>query len=204
MAEKQTDKQKSSLFLSVSLKASLWSCWEVFIPSWTFCFTLLETSSIHQTEAVTRRWSVIKVFLKFLQNSQENSCTRVSFLIKLQTWGLQLYYKRDSSTGVSCEICEIFKNTFFYTALLVVASDRIEPKLWQCICHSFKQIFSWNIIITMKKMQKFFPRILVLISAFHVTGLFLYRLKTLENLWFCDVSGGIEKETSSMKWVSKS
>ena len=36
------------------------------------------------TEAVVQRCSVKKVFLKFLQNSQENTCARVSFLIKLQ------------------------------------------------------------------------------------------------------------------------
>ena len=28
-----------------------------------------------------------EVFLEIVQNSQENTCTRVSFLIKLQTWG---------------------------------------------------------------------------------------------------------------------
>ena len=32
-----------------------------------------------------------KVFLEILQNSQENTCARVSFLIKLQSCGLQLY-----------------------------------------------------------------------------------------------------------------
>ena len=32
-----------------------------------------------------------KVFLKILQNSQENTCVGVSFLIKLQGWGPQLY-----------------------------------------------------------------------------------------------------------------
>ena len=31
-----------------------------------------------------------KVFLKISQNSQENTCARVPFLIKLQTPGLQL------------------------------------------------------------------------------------------------------------------
>ena len=36
------------------------------------------------TEAVVRRCSVKKVFLKVSQNSQENSCARVSFLIKFQ------------------------------------------------------------------------------------------------------------------------
>ena len=41
-----------------------------------------------------------KVFLEILQNSQENTCARVSFLIELQPWDLQLCQKRDSGTGV--------------------------------------------------------------------------------------------------------
>ena len=36
--------------------------------------------------AVARRCSVKKVFLKILQNSQENTCARASFLIKLQAY----------------------------------------------------------------------------------------------------------------------
>ena len=32
-----------------------------------------------------------KVFLEISQNSQENTCARVSFSIKLQALGLQLY-----------------------------------------------------------------------------------------------------------------
>ena len=47
-----------------------------------------------------RRCSVKKVFLEISQNSQENTCARVSFLIKLQASGLQLYYKRDYVTGI--------------------------------------------------------------------------------------------------------
>ena len=45
-----------------------------------------------------------KSVLRILQNSQENTCVRVSFLIKLQASGLQLYSKRDSSTGVFLSI----------------------------------------------------------------------------------------------------
>ena len=42
-----------------------------------------------------------KDVLEISQNSQKNDCTRVSFLIKLAASGLlQLYLKRDSSTGV--------------------------------------------------------------------------------------------------------
>ena len=36
------------------------------------------------SEAVARRCSVKRVFLKILQNSQENTCVRVSFLVNLQ------------------------------------------------------------------------------------------------------------------------
>ena len=39
-------------------------------------------------------------------------CQRL-FLIKLQAWGLQLYYKRFWRRCFSCEFCEIFENTFF-------------------------------------------------------------------------------------------
>ena len=43
---------------------------------------------IKSTENVVRRCSVEKVFLEFSQNLQENTCARVSFLIKLQASGL--------------------------------------------------------------------------------------------------------------------
>ena len=36
------------------------------------------------SEAVIQRYSVKNVFLETLQNSQENICARISFLIKLQ------------------------------------------------------------------------------------------------------------------------
>ena len=46
-----------------------------------------------------------KVFLEISQNSQENTCARVSYLIKLLASG------------------EIFKNTFFTEKLRKTASD---------------------------------------------------------------------------------
>ena len=49
-------------------------------------------------EAAIQRCSVKKVFLEISQNSQENTCARVSFLIKWQASDLQLYLKRDSDT----------------------------------------------------------------------------------------------------------
>ena len=45
-------------------------------------------------EAVVRRCSVKKVFLEISENSQENTCVRVSFLIKLQAAPATLLKKR--------------------------------------------------------------------------------------------------------------
>ena len=46
---------------------------------------------LEYSEAAVQRCSVKKVSLEISQNSQENTCARVYFLIKLQAWGLQLY-----------------------------------------------------------------------------------------------------------------
>ena len=57
------------------------------------------------------RSSCLELFVKFSQNSQEKTCARVSFWIKT----LALVF--------SCNICKIFKNTFFYSTPPVAASD---------------------------------------------------------------------------------
>ena len=43
------------------------------------------------TEAVAQKCSVKMMFLEISQNSQENTCTRASFLTKLQASDLQRY-----------------------------------------------------------------------------------------------------------------
>ena len=40
------------------------------------------------------------------------------------------------------------------------------------------------------------------INPFNATGLFLYPLKTSENLWFSDFFQGVKKETSDTKWLN--
>ena len=45
---------------------------------------VLDVGCMRKSEAVAQRCSVKKVFLEISQNSQENTCARVSFLIKLQ------------------------------------------------------------------------------------------------------------------------
>ena len=70
--------------------------------------TYLDSSSIAETEAVTKRFSVKKVLLEISQISQESTCVRVSFLIKLQV------------------------NTFSYRIPLLDASAENTLKLYGC------------------------------------------------------------------------
>ena len=92
--------------------------------SWTFHNIYREIPMLQSVSkrAVVQRCSVKMLFLKILRNSQENTCARVSFLVELQASGLQLYLKRDSGTGVSCEFYEISNNTFSYRTPPVAAS----------------------------------------------------------------------------------
>ena len=62
-------------------------------------------------EAVAQRCSVKKLFLDILQNSQENTCARASFLIKLQAfWWL---------TAVNY-FCQVLRLTCFWKSLAIL------------------------------------------------------------------------------------
>ena len=63
------------------------------------------------SEVVTRSCSVEKVLLKIFKNSQENTCARVSFLIKLQTPG-NFIIKEALAQVFSYEFYQIFMKTF--------------------------------------------------------------------------------------------
>ena len=54
-----------------------------------------------------------KIYLKNSQNLQENPCTRVSFLIKLQVSACNFIKKETLAQVFYCEFCEIFESTFF-------------------------------------------------------------------------------------------
>ena len=61
------------------------------------------------------------MFLKFSQDLQENTCARISFLIKLQALACNVIKKETLALLSSCEFREIFKNTFFYRTPPVAA-----------------------------------------------------------------------------------
>ena len=77
-------------------------------------------------EAVLRRCSVKKVYLKISQNSQKNTFAGVSFLIKFQAEACRFIKKETPALVFSCKFCKIFKNTFFYrTPPVILLFERL-------------------------------------------------------------------------------
>ena len=87
-----------------------------------------------------------KVISEISQNSQQNTCDRVSFLVKLeacarvsflklQASGLQPYEKETLAQVFSCEFCEISKNTFSYRAPSV---EKKKKKKKNCVLLGYK------------------------------------------------------------------
>ena len=65
------------------------------------------------SESVGQRCSVKNVFLKISQNSQENTCDRVSLLLKLQSSACNFIKKETLAQVFSCQFSEIFKELLF-------------------------------------------------------------------------------------------
>ena len=82
----------------------------------------METGPKLWVEAATGSVLSKKVFLKISQNSQENTCARVSFLIKLQASACNFITKETLAQVFSCEFCEFSKSTYFEEHLLTAAS----------------------------------------------------------------------------------
>ena len=89
-------------------------------------------------EAVAQTCSVKKIFLEISQNSQENPCARASFLIKLQAEACNFIKKETLTQVLSCEFCEISKNTFSY---------RTTPD--ECFCLSYKSDLRKSIAVVL-------------------------------------------------------
>ena len=68
------------------------------------------------------------MFLEILQNSQENICVRVSFLIKLLALACNFIEKETLAQMFSCEFCETV-STFFTEHLWATASVRYFNRL---------------------------------------------------------------------------
>ena len=69
------------------------------------------------TEVAVCRGSVKKMFLKISQNSQENTCIE-----SCRFAGCSFIKKETPIQVLSCEFCEILKNTFFTEDIQTTAS----------------------------------------------------------------------------------
>ena len=63
-----------------------------------------------------------KSFKEISENSQENTCARGSFLLKLQALSCSFIEKEALAQGFPCEFSEISKNTFSCRTFLVATS----------------------------------------------------------------------------------
>ena len=90
---------------------------ETFLPT-QLTAKCIQNTSLHLLRSFKRMCSVKKVLLKISQNSQENTCAKISFLIKFHGPHPETLLKRDSDTGTFCEFCNIFKNIFSYSTAL--------------------------------------------------------------------------------------
>ena len=73
---------------------------------------MMITKGFNISEAAIQGCSVKKVFFEISQNSQGNTCARVSFLVKLQASACNFIKKETRAQAFSCEFCENSKNTF--------------------------------------------------------------------------------------------
>ena len=88
------------------------------------CVYFSPAGNFNHLEAVVHRCSVKNMFLEISQNSKENSCARVSFLIKLQPKGCNLIKTETLAQMFSCEFYEISKKTYFTEYLRMTSSVR--------------------------------------------------------------------------------
>ena len=82
-----------------------------------------------------RRCSLKKSILKNFANFTGKHMSWRLFLIRLQAWGLKLYWKETATQMLSCKICEILKNIYFEERLRTTVT--VISKSWM---HSFIQI----------------------------------------------------------------
>ena len=80
------------------------------------------------------------MFLKTLQNSQKNTCARVSLLIKLQASACNFNKEEALAQVFFCEINEIPKNTICYRTPLLNASVKVFSR-WLFLQKTLSYVF---------------------------------------------------------------
>ena len=84
---------------------------------------LQRTYNFINTEAFVQRCSLKKVFLENSQNSKENTCARVSFLIKLQTWACK-FVKKETLAQVTLALLLLILNFLYVPSISLTFSKK--------------------------------------------------------------------------------
>ena len=120
-------------------------------------------------EADPQRWTVKKVFLKFLQNLQECSCVRVSYSIKFQTSGICLCaYQGVRNVRFSENLaCSVFLNHPFWDSPFCLITDALSLNFSSSLT---------NLILSPSASNKFQPSALLSLpkKVRHNTDAWLY------------------------------
>ena len=90
-------------------------------------------------------FSAKKLFIEILQNSQENTCARVSFLINFQAEACNFKKKQTLAQVFFCEFCKIYKNTFCYRTPPVATSVHkikvIQKRALRFMLHNYESYY---------------------------------------------------------------
>ena len=124
--------------------------WEKFISFifWNFEISFVSVGKFIGNFPLKNVITSTKAFLEILRNSEENTCARDSFLLKLQALSLQLYYKESMAEVFSCKFCKISKNIVFYRTPPVAGS----------LQHAIEGIINMAKSITIPSKKNFFHR----------------------------------------------
>ena len=128
----------------------------------------------------------IRQQLKISQNSQENTCAWVYFLIKLGAWSLQPFLKTTLSQMLSSKFSKTFKNTFFAKHIRATASARTKIKKPLHSNNLMFLFFLWNTILSNSLSYLFKPLLPVVKEILRLwrASLFAFRKERTDELIF--------------------
>ena len=122
------------------------------------------------------------MFLEISQNSQENTCARASFLIKLAC----NFLKKEALAQVfSCEFREISKNTFFIEHLWATASNEVSGSRAYCLLRWPENWKKQNLVLVYLEKKTVHTEI--------KNKMYLYKSINLSKTWHWQKLPGIKK-----------
>ena len=118
----------------------------------------------HLSKAATGGVLLEKVFLEILQNSQENTCAKVSFLIKAEvtasylshvlSWRFLVYFISTEKWNEKRKIPRQSSNIYFFARVSICLTSRISKEIWQMVVWS-KNVFKGNLKLQFSWLEEF-------------------------------------------------